>query len=181
MRCCAFPRGQCTIRCVGPTTTHVDNKGINDGLCKGEMQCSGPKPKDADLWISTGEEVRRIHRERTLLELEHVDRSKKEKQELSLFDVFHMEGNEKRMSWQQMEQCWVEARWLRQGAAEFNKRQEEFTRHCSTLPAYTVWSMSGWTVKNLSRSRNNSGMFTNSWRLRRIARNCVRPQLDTVA
>ena len=35
----------------GPTMAHVDNKGIIDGLWRGEIRCVGPKAKDADLWI----------------------------------------------------------------------------------------------------------------------------------
>ena len=38
-------------RIVGPTTAHVDNKGILDGLRRGEMKCIGPKAKDAGLRI----------------------------------------------------------------------------------------------------------------------------------
>ena len=36
---------------------HVDNTGIIDGLCKGEMKCLGPKAKDVDLWIAIREEL----------------------------------------------------------------------------------------------------------------------------
>ena len=38
-------------RIIGPTTAHVDNKGILDGLWRGEINCIGPKAKDADLWM----------------------------------------------------------------------------------------------------------------------------------
>ena len=34
----------------GPITVHVDNKGIVDGLWKGEVKCIDPKTDDADLW-----------------------------------------------------------------------------------------------------------------------------------
>ena len=59
---------------------HVDNKGIIDGLWKGEKKCIGPKAKDADLWIMIWEELHRIHQEGTLVEVEHdkAHRSKKE-------------------------------------------------------------------------------------------------------
>ena len=33
-----------------PCCVHVDNRGITDGLCGGEMKCMGPRAKDADLW-----------------------------------------------------------------------------------------------------------------------------------
>ena len=66
---------------VGPTLVHVDNKDIIDGLWTGEMKCIGPKARDAHLWILIWEEVRGIHAEGILLEVEHVkaDRSKKNK------------------------------------------------------------------------------------------------------
>ena len=84
-------------RIVGPTTAHVDNKGIIDGLWRGEMKCIGSRAMDADLWIWIWEEVRRIHQEGVLLEVEHVKahRSKKEVQEMKLFEGFVTEGNER--------------------------------------------------------------------------------------
>ena len=61
------------------------------------MKCIGPKAEDADLWIWIWEEVRRIHQEGVLLEVEHVKahRSKKEVQEMKLFEGFVTEGNER--------------------------------------------------------------------------------------
>ena len=40
------------LKAIGPIMVHVDNKGIIDGLWRGEMKCIGPKAKHADLWIS---------------------------------------------------------------------------------------------------------------------------------
>ena len=57
---------------VGPTMVHVDNKGIVDGLWRGEMRCVGPTAKGADLWISIWEELYRVHQEGLLVEVEHV-------------------------------------------------------------------------------------------------------------
>ena len=46
----------CLLRkAIGPTVVHVDNKGIIDGLWRGELRCMGTKAKDADLWILTRE------------------------------------------------------------------------------------------------------------------------------
>ena len=36
---------------IGPIKVHVDNKGIKDGLWRGERKCIDPKAGDADLWI----------------------------------------------------------------------------------------------------------------------------------
>ena len=33
----------------GPSTIHMDNVGINDGMWRGEEGCCGAKQKDADL------------------------------------------------------------------------------------------------------------------------------------
>ena len=81
---------------IAPTTAHVDNKGIIDRLWRGEMICTGPKTKDADLWIMIWEEVHRIHLEGCLLEVEHIKahRSEKEMQEMTLFERFVKDGNE---------------------------------------------------------------------------------------
>ena len=41
----------CLLRkAIGPAMVRVDNKGIVDGLCSGEMRCIGPGTKDGDLW-----------------------------------------------------------------------------------------------------------------------------------
>ena len=43
----------CLLRKVsGPIKVHVDNKGIIDGLRKGEKECIKPRAADADLWIT---------------------------------------------------------------------------------------------------------------------------------
>ena len=75
---------------MGPTTARVDNKGIIGGLWSREMKCIGPKAKDADLWIWMWEEVLRMCEQGVPLEVGH-----EEKQEMSLFDRFVTESNEK--------------------------------------------------------------------------------------
>ena len=43
----------CLLKKVsGPIKVHVDNKGIIDGLRKGETECIKPRAADADLWIT---------------------------------------------------------------------------------------------------------------------------------
>ena len=61
------------------------------------MKCIGPRAKDADLWIFNWEEVRRIRQEGVLQEVEHVKahRSKKEVEEMKLFERFVTEGSER--------------------------------------------------------------------------------------
>ena len=38
-------------RVTAPIEVHVDNKGIIDGLWRGERECIKPKAGDADLWM----------------------------------------------------------------------------------------------------------------------------------
>ena len=74
IRCSVPSRELCLFRgLLGPTTAHVDRKGITDGLWRGEMKCISPKAKDADVWTLTWEEVRSIHQEGTLPEVVHAD------------------------------------------------------------------------------------------------------------
>ena len=60
----------------------VDNKGIIDGLRKGEKECIKPRAVDADLWIKIWEELRELVKRGVLVEVEHVKahRTKKEKE-----------------------------------------------------------------------------------------------------
>ena len=42
---------------IGPIKVHDNNKGIRDGLWRGERKCIDPKAGDADLWIKIWEEL----------------------------------------------------------------------------------------------------------------------------
>ena len=66
----------------GPIKIHVDNKGIIDGLRKGEKECIKPKSQK---------------RRDILVEVEHVKahRTKKEKEKMTKIERFVTEGNEK--------------------------------------------------------------------------------------
>ena len=81
---------------IGPITVHVDIKGIIDGLRKGEKECIRPRAGDADLWIKC-EEIQSLAERGILVEVEHVKahRTKKEKVNMSQFEKFVTEGNEK--------------------------------------------------------------------------------------
>ena len=90
-------RRQLEKKATGPTMILVDIQGIIDGLWRGEIECIGPKAKDAHLWVSVQEELHRVHQEGILVEVEHIKahRSEKEKQRISLFEKFITESNEK--------------------------------------------------------------------------------------
>ena len=76
---------------------HVDKKGIFDGLWRGEGECIKPKAGDADLWIKIWEELHRLAARDMVLCLEHfyAHRTKKDKKEMSQFEKFVFDGNEK--------------------------------------------------------------------------------------
>ena len=64
---------------------HVDNKGIIDGLWRGERNCIDPKAGDADLWIKISEALHRLVSKEMLVEVERVQahRTKNDKKEMS--------------------------------------------------------------------------------------------------
>ena len=68
-------------RIVGPTTAHIDNKGISVGLWKGERSALARRRRTLICGFSCG---------RTFPEVEHVKahRSKKEKNKMKLFERF---------------------------------------------------------------------------------------------
>ena len=82
---------------IGPIKVHVDNKGIIDGLWRGERKCIDPKAGDADLWIKIWEELHPVKSEEILVEVEHVKahRTENDRNEMSHFEKFVTDGNEK--------------------------------------------------------------------------------------
>ena len=80
---------------------HVDNKGITDGLWRGERKCIVPKAGDADLWIKISEELHHLVSPETVVEVERVKahRTKKDGKVMSHFEKSVTEGNEKADAW----------------------------------------------------------------------------------
>ena len=73
----------CLLRKVcGLIKVHVDNKGMIDGLRKGEKECMKPRAGDADLWVGMLEELHELVRRGILVDVDHVKthRTKKEKE-----------------------------------------------------------------------------------------------------
>ena len=70
---------------IGSIKVHVDNKGIIDGLWRGERKCINPKAGDADLWIKISEKLHLLTSKEILMEAEHVKahRTEKDKKEMS--------------------------------------------------------------------------------------------------
>ena len=75
---------------------HVDNKGIIDGLWRGEKKSIDPNAGDADFRIKIWKELQLFTSKEILVE-EHVraHRTEKDKEQMPQFDRFVTEGNEK--------------------------------------------------------------------------------------
>ena len=153
---------------------HVDNKGIIDGLWKREMKCSGPKAKDADLWIALWEELNKLRskghfgRGRSMsrrIALRRKSSNSRSAKSLSL------RAMRKRMSWQRKERCWMEVLWRRQEQALSSKKEMKCTQPCSTQPVFIAWWKNGKIAKNLSLSQERSG---SSWNRKRRKRSIKR-------
>ena len=56
----------------GPIKVQVDNKGIIDGLRKGEKECITPRAGDADSWIKIWEELHELVKRDIFVEVAHV-------------------------------------------------------------------------------------------------------------
>ena len=73
----------CFLRKVcGPIKVHVDNKGVIDGLRKGEKESAKPGAGDADLWINIWEELHELVKRGILVEVHmcwHTVRRKKKR------------------------------------------------------------------------------------------------------
>ena len=76
---------------------HVGNKGTIDGLWRGERKCIDPKAGDAGLWQKKWEELHLLVSEEILVDVELVNahRTEKDKNEMSHFEKFVTDGNEK--------------------------------------------------------------------------------------
>ena len=88
-------RAELTV--IGPIKVDVDNKGIIDGLWRGERKSIDPNAGDADSWIKIWEELHRLAARGMAVEVEFVKahRTKKDKKEMSHFEKFVTESNEK--------------------------------------------------------------------------------------
>ena len=77
-----------------PIKVHVDDKGITDGLWRGERECIKPKAGDA---VKIWEELHFLAAREIVVEVDRVKahRTKKDKKEMLRFEKFVTEGNEK--------------------------------------------------------------------------------------
>ena len=122
-----------------PIKVHVDNKGIIDGLWRGERKCIDPKAGDAALWIKIWEELHLLMSKEIMVEVEHVKahRTKKDKKDMSHFERFVTDGNEEAVG---------------KGRSNVGRRiyggsegkdspatEKKCMQPCSMRPDFTVW------------------------------------------
>ena len=132
----------CLFRKVcGPIKVHVDNKGIIDGLRKGEKECILPRAGDADLWIKSWEELRELVTRGIFVEVEHVKahRTKKEKEKMTQFERFVTEGNEKADELAKAGAKLDEGLWQKRELKLCSRREKRCMQHCSMRPASIFW------------------------------------------
>ena len=97
-------------RIVGPTTAHVGNKRIIDGLRRGEMKCIDPTAKNVDVWILIGiRGAQSSSRKKTTGGRACRGASHKEqKNDMSLSErVLSRKARKGWMKKQNMERCWM--------------------------------------------------------------------------
>ena len=159
---------------VGSATSHVD-KGIIDGLWRGDMKCIAPKAKDADLWILIWEEVRRVHQEGMLLEVSYTPKRiapRRRSNKLSLVENVSLKAMRKQTNWQQMEI----------GASTVQQHREKFYVVLQYAASFRC------LVEELHDCEGPAPKLKDKWmcldstlgRVRNIVRSGVRPQADTV-
>ena len=152
----------CLLRQVIETIkVHVDNKGIIDGLWRGERKCISPKAGDADLWIEIWEQLQCLAAEDIVVEVAHVKahRTKKGEKEMSHFEKFVTEDNE-RADELARTGAMLDEGFLAEARADTmqQKREEVHTQLCSMQPASFVWWRNGKIVKSSGPSRKKSGV-----------------------
>ena len=82
---------------IGPIKVHVDNKGIIDGLWRGERKCIDPKAGGADLCRKIGKNCtfQSQKKRKWKWSMQRRTPKKKDKKEMSHSGKFVTDGNEK--------------------------------------------------------------------------------------
>ena len=128
--------------------------------------------------VFSREEVRRVLQEGILLEVEHVQahRTKKEKQDMTLFERFVTEGDE-RADELAKDGSMTDGAEM---APDQNKhspatKRGGFTRHCSTQLACAVWWRNRATVRSSNRNLKTSALlWIRMWKAKYRCMRCGR-------
>ena len=94
-----------------------------------------------------------------MVEVEHVKahRTKKDKKEMSQFEKFVTEGNEKADELAKKEQCWTKDLWRKQEQRQCSRSEKRCMQLCSMQPVFTAWWKNGRIAMSSSRSKKKSG------------------------
>ena len=124
-------------------------------------KCIDPNAGDADLWIKIWEELHLLVSKEISVEVEHVraHRTKKDKKEMSHFEKFVTEGNEKADELAKAGAMVDEGFMAEVSKHSSTREREKCTQPCSRQPAFTVWWKNGRIVKSSSRSQKKGGDF----------------------
>ena len=155
---------------IGPIKVHVDKKGIIDGLWKGESKGIDPKAGDADLW-KNWEELYFLVSKNILAEVEHVKahRTQKDKKEMSHFERFVADGNEKADELAKAGAMLDEGFMADARAKTVQQELERKMQLCSMQPVFTVWWAEWKDCEELKLEEHKAQMQDRFLRGRQIA------------
>ena len=105
------------------------------------------------------EELHLLMSKAIMVEVEHVKAhcTGKDKREMTHFQKFVIEGNEKADELAKAGAMLDEGSWRRQEQKRFSRNEKRRTQLCSTQPAFRAWWRNRKIVKNSSRSQKKSG------------------------
>ena len=91
------PSSACSKKWLDPSRCMSTTKELLTGFGEEKESAIKPRAEDADVWIKIWEELHYLAERGILVEVEHVKAhpTKKEKKEMSHFEKFVTEGNEK--------------------------------------------------------------------------------------
>ena len=126
---------------VGPVTVHIDNKGIIDGLWRGERRCIDCEAEDADLLVKI---LEKLHSSRSMemwVEVERVEahRTKNDIEKMNPFENKLRKETKKQTSWQRKEPCWIDDISRKQEQKPCEEKERMCMQPCSMQPSFTVW------------------------------------------
>ena len=150
-------------RVIGPIEVYVDNNGIFDGLRRGEREHQAKSRRCRFMDQILGRTAL-PGRKDILVEVGHVTahRTKKEKKDMSHFEKFVTEGNEKAVQLAK-EGALLDELFMAEARAETMQQEREEVSAALQYAASFHCSVEEWkTVKNSSRSRKKSGFFCGS-------------------
>ena len=130
-------------RVIGPIKVHVDNKGIIDGLRKGESMCIKPSEREMlILWIQVWERITWSGRKRHFARSGACKGASHQKRKRNICRSLRGSSpkvTRRLMSWQKQEQCWTKDLWQKRKQKRCSRKWRRCMQLCSMRPASTAW------------------------------------------